>query len=104
MVTEGPFKLLAASEQRLNRHSSGIVGDQVTTNHVIETAQVLGIESARQTIINEIQFTMQSHGMSIDPRHVMLLGDKGLQLAGYYRDMYTHLPETAGHSRRYPVA
>jgi len=27
------------------------------------------------TIINEIQYTMQSHGMSIDPRHVMLLGD-----------------------------
>ena len=43
--------------------------------HVIETAQVLGIEAARRTIINEIQYTMQSHGMSIDPRHVMLLGD-----------------------------
>jgi len=42
---------------------------------VIEVAQVLGIEAARQTIINEIQYTMKSHGMSIDPRHVMLLGD-----------------------------
>ncbi|TFY74270.1 hypothetical protein EWM64_g9743 [Hericium alpestre] len=55
--------------------TEGIVGEQVTTNHVIETAEILGIESARQTIINEIQFTMQSHGMSIDIRHVMLLGD-----------------------------
>lgn len=36
---------------------------------------MLGIEAARRTIINEIQYTMQSHGMSIDPRHVMLLGD-----------------------------
>jgi DNA-directed RNA polymerase III subunit RPC1 len=36
---------------------------------------VLGIEAARQTIINEIQYTMQSHDMNIDPRHVMLLGD-----------------------------
>ena len=39
----------------------------------VETA--LGIEAARRTIINEIQYTMSSHGMSIDPRHVMLLGD-----------------------------
>jgi DNA-directed RNA polymerase III subunit RPC1 len=41
----------------------------------METCEVLGIEAARQTIYNEIQHTMTSHGMSIDPRHVMLLGD-----------------------------
>lgn len=55
--------------------STGIVGEQTSSNHVIETAQVLGIEAARVTIINEIQYTMGEHGMSIDPRHVMLLGD-----------------------------
>ncbi|KZS94039.1 beta and beta-prime subunits of DNA dependent RNA-polymerase [Sistotremastrum niveocremeum HHB9708] len=55
--------------------TDGIVGEHTTSNHVIETAKVLGIEAARRTIINEIQYTMQSHGMSIDPRHVMLLGD-----------------------------
>ncbi|KAI0084185.1 beta and beta-prime subunits of DNA dependent RNA-polymerase [Irpex rosettiformis] len=55
--------------------TQGIIGEHTTSNHVIETAQVLGIEAARRTIINEIQYTMASHGMSIDPRHVMLLGD-----------------------------
>ncbi|KAH8115769.1 beta and beta-prime subunits of DNA dependent RNA-polymerase [Phellopilus nigrolimitatus] len=55
--------------------TDGIVGEQATTNHIIETAAVLGIEAARGTIINEIQFIMKEHGMSIDPRHVMLLGD-----------------------------
>lgn len=55
--------------------TEGIVGEHTTSNHIIETAKVLGIEAARRTIINEIQFTMSSHGMSIDPRHVMLLGD-----------------------------
>ncbi|KII96076.1 hypothetical protein PLICRDRAFT_130272 [Plicaturopsis crispa FD-325 SS-3] len=55
--------------------TEGIVGEHTSSNHVIEVAQVLGIEAARRTIINEIQYTMQSHGMSIDPRHVMLLGD-----------------------------
>ena len=53
----------------------GIVGEHTTTNHVIEVAKVLGIEAARRTIVNEIQYTMKEHGMSIDPRHVMLLGD-----------------------------
>ncbi|KAL1407575.1 DNA-directed RNA polymerase III subunit C1 (rpo31) [Vanrija albida] len=55
--------------------TDGVQGCFTKTNHVMETCQVLGIEAARQTIYNEIQTTMQSHGMSIDPRHVMLLGD-----------------------------
>ncbi|GJE83969.1 beta and beta-prime subunits of DNA dependent RNA-polymerase [Phanerochaete sordida] len=55
--------------------TQGIIGEHTTSNHVIETATVLGIEAARRTIVNEIQYTMASHGMSIDPRHVMLLGD-----------------------------
>lgn len=35
----------------------------------------LGIEAARSTIMHEIQYTMGSHGMSIDARHTMLLAD-----------------------------
>lgn len=53
----------------------GVIGEHTSSNHVIEVAQVLGIEAARRTIINEIQYTMKSHDMIIDPRHVMLLGD-----------------------------
>ncbi|KAL0058555.1 DNA-directed RNA polymerase III subunit C1 (rpo31) [Marasmius tenuissimus] len=55
--------------------TEGVVGTHTTSNHIIEVAQVLGIEAARRTIINEIQYTMKSHDMNIDPRHVMLLGD-----------------------------
>ncbi|CAK5263000.1 unnamed protein product [Mycena citricolor] len=55
--------------------TEGVVGEYTTSNHVIEVAKVLGIEAARRTIINEIQYTMKSHDMIIDPRHVMLLGD-----------------------------
>ena len=40
-----------------------------------QMGKVLGIEAARTTIINEIQFTMQSHGMSIDTHHTSLLAD-----------------------------
>jgi DNA-directed RNA polymerase III subunit RPC1 len=52
-----------------------VVGEYTSSNHVTEVAQVLGIEAARRTIIKEIQFIMESHGMIVDPRHVMLLGD-----------------------------
>lgn len=55
--------------------TTGVVGTQTTSNHVIEAQKVLGIEAARQTIMNEIKYTMEKHGMNIDPRHVMLLGD-----------------------------
>lgn len=55
--------------------TAGIVGEHTVSNHVIEVEKVLGIEAARRTIINEIQYTMSQHSMYIDPRHIMLLGD-----------------------------
>lgn len=54
---------------------SGVIGTQTHTNHVMEMGKVLGIEAARTSIYSEINHTMGSHGMSIDPRHVMLLAD-----------------------------
>ncbi|KAG6487427.1 hypothetical protein ZIOFF_056013 [Zingiber officinale] len=53
----------------------GIDGRKTTSNHVMEVVRTLGIEASRTSIINEIKFTMNSHGMSIDLRHMMLLAD-----------------------------
>lgn len=53
----------------------GVDGKRTTSNHVIEVFKALGIEAARSSIIHEIVYTMSSHGMSIDIRHVMLLAD-----------------------------
>ena len=53
----------------------GIKWQETKSNHIIEMQHTLGIEAARKTIISEIQYTMESHGMSIDARHVMLLAD-----------------------------
>jgi DNA-directed RNA polymerase III subunit RPC1 len=41
----------------------------------METAVILGIEAARSTIIKQIDDTMSSHGLGVDPRHTGLLGD-----------------------------
>ncbi|CAH1832838.1 unnamed protein product [Saccharomyces cerevisiae] len=55
--------------------TDGVIGSRTTTNHVLEVFSVLGIEAARYSIIREINYTMSNHGMSVDPRHIQLLGD-----------------------------
>lgn len=53
--------------------TDGIDGSHTTTNSVLETYSVLGIEAARSTIIREIALVMGD--MDIDPRHMQLLAD-----------------------------
>ncbi|GMM28313.1 DNA-directed RNA polymerase III core subunit [Martiniozyma asiatica (nom. inval.)] len=55
--------------------TDGIIATKTRTNHVLEIFSVLGIEAARASIINEIDYTMGSHGMAVDHRHIQLLGD-----------------------------
>ena len=55
--------------------ADGVDGKNTVSNNTLECFATLGIEAARQTIINEIIYTMSSHGMTIDRRHVMLLAD-----------------------------
>jgi DNA-directed RNA polymerase III subunit RPC1 len=53
----------------------GVKANGCKSNNTMQVAQCLGIEAARRVIVKEIQFTMESHGMSIDTRHVQLLAD-----------------------------
>merc|ERR1719433_425927 len=53
----------------------GVLGKKTSSNNTFEVASTLGIEAARTTIMKEIDYTMSSHGMSIDKRHIMLLAD-----------------------------
>ena len=48
---------------------------RTTTNNVLEIADVLGIESARQAIINEVYKVIESQGLNVDIRHIMLVAD-----------------------------
>ena len=48
---------------------------RVTSNDLYEVALVLGIEAARQTIINELVMVLNEEGMPVDLRHVMLVAD-----------------------------
>ncbi len=49
--------------------------ERTTTNNIHEVAEVLGIEAARQTIINEVLKVIENQGLNIDKRHMMLVAD-----------------------------
>ena len=53
----------------------GINTDKTTTNDIYEIERVLGVEAARQVIINEIQKVIGSQGLDIDIRHLKLVAD-----------------------------
>jgi DNA-directed RNA polymerase subunit A" len=48
---------------------------RTTTNSIIEIEKVLGIEAARQSIINEITKVIEAQGLNVDVRHFMLVAD-----------------------------
>ena len=54
---------------------AGVAGARTRSTHIMEVEKTLGIEAARKTIVDEIEYTMSHHGMDIDSRHVALLAD-----------------------------
>ncbi|MBW2994973.1 DNA-directed RNA polymerase subunit A'' [Candidatus Woesearchaeota archaeon] len=48
---------------------------RTVSNDVYEIANILGIEAARQLIINEVQNVIENQGLNIDIRHIMLTAD-----------------------------
>ena len=65
-----------------------------TSNDIFEMHAVLGIEAARQTIINEVYKVIENQGLNVDIRHLMLVADtmctsgkvKGITRYGVFRD------------------
>ncbi len=53
----------------------GIDKTRTVTNDIEEMYEVLGIEGARNTIINEAYSTLREQGLVVDMRHIMLVAD-----------------------------
>ncbi|RBQ22497.1 DNA-directed RNA polymerase subunit A'' [Candidatus Methanobinarius endosymbioticus] len=53
----------------------GVDEVRTTTNDIHEIETVLGIEAARNAIINEALRTLEEQGLSVDVRHIMLVAD-----------------------------
>ncbi|KYK37082.1 MAG: DNA-directed RNA polymerase subunit A'' [Theionarchaea archaeon] len=53
----------------------GVDTTRTTTNDIREIHKVLGIEAARNAIIDEVKKTMDEQGLDVGIRHIMLLAD-----------------------------
>ena len=54
---------------------AGIDKNNVRTNNVSEIAETLGIEAARNALINELSSTLEDQGLEVDQRYLMLVAD-----------------------------
>lgn len=53
----------------------GVNKDKIFSNDIHDVKNVLGIEAARQTIINEINNVIETQGLDINDRHLQLVAD-----------------------------
>jgi DNA-directed RNA polymerase subunit A" len=53
----------------------GVDARRTKTNNIYEIADVLGIEAARNLIMNEAVETLKEQGLDVDFRHIMLVAD-----------------------------
>jgi DNA-directed RNA polymerase subunit A' len=53
----------------------GVDSSRTTTNNVHEIAKTIGIEAARNALVNEAKGVLEEQGLDVDTRHVMLVAD-----------------------------
>ena len=74
--TEGSWKIVTeGSNLKEVLKVEGVDADNVMTNSILEVADVLGIEAARNSIIHEAMGTLGEAGLDVDIRHIMLVAD-----------------------------
>ena len=67
----------------------GVDPTRTRTNNIHEIAEVLGIEAARNAIVEEIVNTMEEQGLEVDVRHIMLVADM-MTLSGVVKAIGRH--------------
>ncbi len=74
---EGDEYVLYTEGSNLKRimKEEGIDFTRTVTNNIYEIYEVLGIEAARNAIINEAISTLEEQGLEVDRRHIMLVAD-----------------------------
>jgi DNA-directed RNA polymerase subunit A" len=77
IVKEGDEYIIKTSGSNLKSvlKLEEINAERVFTNDIIETSKVLGIESGRTMIVNELKKVLDDNGIKVDVRHIMLLAD-----------------------------
>lgn len=56
-------------------HTEGVDIERTTTNDIHQVYEVMGIEAARNAILQETRDTLSEQGLEVDMRHLILLAD-----------------------------
>ena len=77
IVKEGKEWVITTSGSNLSKvfKMEGVDKTRTTTNNIWEIASVLGIEAARNVLVNEITDTLDEQGLEVDIRHILLVSD-----------------------------
>ncbi|MGQ9721408.1 MAG: DNA-directed RNA polymerase subunit A'' [Candidatus Jordarchaeum sp.] len=67
----------------------GVDVSRTTSNHIHEVAQTLGVEAARNAIIEEARKVLDEQGLDVDIRHIMLVADL-MTVSGDIRQIGRH--------------
>ena len=76
-VRRGEEYIIVTSGSNLSEvlQLEGVDAYRTTTNNIFEIKEVLGIEAARQAVIDEVFKVIENQGFNIDIRHIMLVAD-----------------------------
>ena len=68
---------------------SGLDVSRTSSNHIHEVSQTLGVEAARNAIIEEARKVLDEQGLDVDIRHIMLVADL-MTVSGDIRQIGRH--------------
>lgn len=73
---DGEYMIMASGENFEDIMKLDFVDKTKTiSNNIFKIEKILGIEAARQAVINEIYEVIDSQGLNVDIRHIMLVAD-----------------------------
>jgi DNA-directed RNA polymerase I subunit RPA1 len=72
-----------ANLQAMQKYSDYINPNKISTNDIAAVLAVYGVEAARNNIIRELSNVFGGHGISVDNRHLNLIGDHMTRNGGF---------------------
>lgn len=81
-------KVAAVHTQGTNLRAMQQYGDfinpnMIVTNDIAAVLEIYGVEACRKNIVRELREVFSSHGISVDPRHLNLIGDYMTRNGGF---------------------
>jgi DNA-directed RNA polymerase I subunit RPA1 len=67
----------------MQQYGDYINPNRISTNDIAAVLRIYGVEACRNSIVQELRGVFSSHGISVDPRHLNLIGDYMTRNGGF---------------------